>query len=66
MRYSHDHAREHSGDRVAFAATTAADGSFSISNVKPGAYSLTIYAGPAPIVRSVEVKSTGTELGLIQ
>ena len=49
-----------------YAITTAADGSFTISNVRPGQYNLTVYAGPTPVVRSVEVKSTGTDLGLIQ
>ena len=28
-----------------YTATTAEDGSFSISNVRPGQYNLTIYAG---------------------
>ena len=49
-----------------YAATTAGDGSFSISDVRPGQYNLTVYAGATPVVRSVEVKSTGTDLGLIQ
>lgn len=49
-----------------YAATTAEDGSFTISNVRPGPYNLTVYAGAAPVVRSVEVKSTGTDLGVIQ
>jgi plastocyanin len=49
-----------------YTATTGEDGSFNISNVKPGPYNLTIYAGPAPVVRPIEVKSTGTNLGLIE
>lgn len=49
-----------------YTATTAEDGTFSINNVKPGQYNLTIYAGPAPVVRSVEVNGTRTDLGLIQ
>lgn len=49
-----------------YTATTAEDGSFSISNVQPGQYNLTIYAGPVPIVRSVDVKSGPTDLGVIQ
>jgi plastocyanin len=49
-----------------YTATTAQDGSFNISNVRPGQYSLTIYAGPAPVVRSIDVKKGGTDLGVIQ
>ena len=49
-----------------YTATTADDGTFSIADVKPGHYKLTIYAGAAPVVRSVEVKRGGTDLGLIQ
>jgi hypothetical protein len=49
-----------------YTATTAEDGSFSITNVKPGQYNLTVYAGPAPIVRPIDVKSGPTDLGLIQ
>ena len=49
-----------------YTATTAADGSFTMSNVQPGRYNLTIYAGPAPVVRAVEVKSPGTDFGTIQ
>jgi plastocyanin len=49
-----------------YTATTAEDGSFTISNVQPGQYNLTIYAGQAAVVRSVEVKSTGTDLGVIE
>ena len=40
-----------------YTATTAADGRFSLSNVLPGQYNLTIYAGAAPVVRPVEIKS---------
>ena len=45
-----------------YTATTAEDGSFTISNVRPGQYNLTIYAGPAPVVRSIDVKAK-TDLG---
>jgi plastocyanin len=49
-----------------YAASTAEDGSFSIGNVQPGQYNLTIYAGAAPVVRLVEVKSGPTDLGVVQ
>jgi plastocyanin len=49
-----------------YTATTAEDGSFSINNVKPGQYNLTIYAGPTAVVRSVEVKGARTDLGVIR
>ena len=49
-----------------YAATTAEDGSFSMSHVRPGKYNLTIYAGKAPIERPVEVKAGTADLGLIQ
>jgi plastocyanin len=49
-----------------YTATTAEDGSFSINNVRPGPYNLTIYAGAAPVVRSVDVTSARTDLGVIQ
>jgi plastocyanin len=49
-----------------YSATTGEDGSFSMDNVRPGQYNLTVYAGPTPVVRSIEVKSTGTDLGVIQ
>jgi plastocyanin len=49
-----------------YTATTAEDGSFSIGDVRPGQYSLTVYAGPAPVVRSIEVKTGRTDLGVIQ
>ena len=49
-----------------YTATTAADGSFNLSNVIPGQYNLTIYAGAAPVVRPVEVKSGRTDLGEIR
>ena len=32
-------------------ATIGADGAFTMANVKPGAYKLTVYAGPEPVVR---------------
>jgi plastocyanin len=46
-----------------YTATSAQDGSFAIRNVKPGKYNLTVYAGSAPVVRAIDVKSGGTELG---
>lgn len=49
-----------------YTATTGADGSFNLSNVLPGQYNLTIYAGAAPVVRPIDVKSGRTDLGLIQ
>jgi plastocyanin len=49
-----------------YAVATGEDGRFSIANVRPGTYNLTIYAGPTPIVRSVEVRSPGTDFGVIQ
>ncbi|MEO7134408.1 MAG: hypothetical protein ABI024_09315 [Vicinamibacterales bacterium] len=49
-----------------YTTTSAGDGSFSIGNVEPGQYNLTVYAGPAPVVRSIEVKNGRTDLGLIQ
>jgi len=49
-----------------YTATTGEDGSFTMADVKPGRYNLTVYAGASPIVRSVEVKSGRTDLGVIQ
>ena len=49
-----------------YTATTAEDGSFTMSNVKPGKYNLTVYAGAEPVKRSVEVKSQKTNFGVIQ
>ena len=49
-----------------YTASTAEDGSFSMSDVRPGKYNLTIYAGAPPVVRPVEVKSGQTDLGVIQ
>ena len=49
-----------------YTATTGADGGFNFSNVLPGQYNLTIYAGAAPVARPVAVKSGRTDLGLIQ
>ena len=49
-----------------YATSTAEDGSFSMSRVRPGKYNLTIYTGNAPIVRPVEVRGETTDLGLIQ
>jgi plastocyanin len=49
-----------------YTATTAEDGSFSIPDVRPGLYNLTVYAGPTPAVRPIEVKSGRTDLGVIE
>jgi plastocyanin len=49
-----------------YSVTTAEDGSFSMSNVRPGHYNLTVYAGPSPVVRSIEVKDARTDLGEIR
>ena len=49
-----------------YTATSGADGSFTMANVKPGRYNLTVYAGAAPVVRPVEVKNGRTDLGVIQ
>ena len=49
-----------------YTATTAEDGSFTMTNVRPGRYNLTVYAGAAPVVRSIEVKSARMDLGVIQ
>lgn len=46
--------------------TTDSQGSFTITDVTPGRYNLIVYAGKAPVVRSIEVKSGRTDLGLIQ
>jgi len=45
---------------------TGKDGSFTLENVKPGRYKLTVYAGTTPTVRPIEVKSGATDLGVIQ
>ena len=49
-----------------YTATTRGDGTFTISNVIPGSYRVTVYAGSGPVVRTVEVKSGKTDLGVIQ
>ncbi len=49
-----------------YTATTGGDGRFNLGNVLPGQYNLTIYAGAAPVVRPVEIKSGRTDLGVIQ
>jgi plastocyanin len=49
-----------------YTATTGQDGSFSIANVQPGRYDLTVYAGAAPVARPIEVKSGRTDLGEIR
>lgn len=48
-----------------YTATTRADGSFTMSDVAPGQYNLTVYAGASPVVRPVEVKNERTDLGLV-
>ena len=52
--------------RTPYTATTGSDGSFAIENVRPGPYKLTVYAGAEPVVRSIEVKSGRTDLGVLQ
>ncbi len=49
-----------------YTAVTGKDGSFTFSKVKAGTYRLTVYAGPTPTVRSIEVKPGTTDLGMIQ
>jgi hypothetical protein len=49
-----------------YTATPGEDGSFSIGNVQPGPYALTIYTGPAPVVRPIDVKSGPTDLGVMR
>lgn len=49
-----------------YTATTAGNGSFSMANVRPGKYNLTIYAGAAPVTRSIEVKAGRPDLGEIR
>ena len=63
------HSTMHAGILVTaspYTATTGADGRFTLTNVLPGQYNLTIYAGAAPVVRPVEVKGGRTDLGVIQ
>jgi plastocyanin len=49
-----------------YTATTNQDGGFTIADVPPGKYKLTAYGGPTPTIREIEVKSGGTDLGMIQ
>lgn len=49
-----------------YTATTGGDGSFTISNVLPGPYKLTVYAGSGPVVRTVQVTGVKTDVGVIQ
>jgi hypothetical protein len=49
-----------------YTATLEADGSFTVKDVPPGAYKLTVYAGDNPAVRAIEVKSGRNEVGIIQ
>lgn len=47
-----------------FTARTDANGRFTIQDVPPGPYTLTLYAGGAPVTKHVEVKRGRTELNL--
>ena len=49
-----------------YTANAGEDGRFTMTNVMPGRYDLTVYAGAAPVVRAVEVKPGKTDLGTIQ
>ena len=49
-----------------YTASTSEDGSFSMKDVRPGKYNLTIYAGAAPVVRPIEVRGGQTDLGVIR
>ena len=49
-----------------YTANTTEDGSFTMTDVKPGRYNLTVYAGGAPVVRPIEVKGGKTDLGVIR
>jgi plastocyanin len=49
-----------------YTATTGPDGAFTIGNVTPGAYTLTVYSGAVPFARTIDVKSPHTDLGTIQ
>jgi hypothetical protein len=49
-----------------YTTIAGADGSFTIANVKPGQYNLTIHAGSAPVVRSIEVKGGRPDLGVVR
>ena len=49
-----------------YTAATGPDGRFTIDNVPPGHYNLTVYAGAAPVVRPIDVKDGGTDLGVLQ
>jgi plastocyanin len=52
--------------KTPYTAVSGPDGSFTLANVKPGEYNLTVYAGNAPVVRPVDVKGGRTNLGVIQ
>ena len=49
-----------------YSAKAADDGAFSLREVAPGAYSMTIYAREGPVVRTIDVKNGITDLGIIQ
>lgn len=48
-----------------YVAQAAADGAFSIANVTPGAYTLTVYADVRKIERAVDVTAGRTAVGTI-
>ena len=48
-----------------YTVLAAADGAFSLANVTPGAYKLTIYADVRKLERDVDVVAGTTELGVI-
>jgi plastocyanin len=47
-----------------YTAKTDERGSFTIQDVPPGRYTMTLYAGNVPVTRTVEVKEGKTELEL--
>jgi plastocyanin len=49
-----------------YTATTSDTGSFTIADVRPGQYTLKIFAGGEPIVRTIDVKAGQSDLGVIQ
>ena len=49
-----------------YTTTAGDDGGFAINDVQPGSYNLTVYAGPAPVVRPITVKAGRTDLGEIR
>jgi plastocyanin len=49
-----------------YAAKAGEDGTFTINDVPPGSYTLTLHAQGAPIVRSVDIRVGRVDLGVIQ